>query len=312
MEDPQFEDRLQVVRESLQVHRQDCKSLGHPVHRASDAALLVGGASTKYKLNLHRRAAVAKHAGLHEDAPLSALRCTRGGRPRAGGLNNMTDEDLEKKAEDEIGDEVDQSILCKIDDLTAKVDLALGGLTLFANEELYAAPSAAHDSHCRIGDGFIGYDLNYDLVDQGAQTNSASTASASTSTDTLAWAFSGERLDAESQTVSGQLDTLGASNPAASCVKVSTEDAGSQAQVANVAVQTMALPRPRRHRCNGRATQTALLAPCKSDGNPDAHLAPSCMVEMASQTHLTLEHVLDYEGVRATMHALMLESKGVT
>ena len=66
-------------------------------------------------------------------------------------------------------------------------------------------------------------------------------------------------------------------------------------EVCNSASQTDPFWRPRRGRCNGRATQTDNVTGSSS---------------MGTQTTLTLEHVVDNDGVKSTVQLLLAESRG--
>lgn len=59
--DDMFEERVDVVRKSMSIHRQDCRELGFGVHKAANAAVLIGGTSLEEKLHAHRLAGTAKH-----------------------------------------------------------------------------------------------------------------------------------------------------------------------------------------------------------------------------------------------------------
>ena len=81
--DPVLAERVRATRQSMVLHRADCKALGQPVHSAAAAALAVGGADVAQKLAIHRQAGVAKHAELHTEKPLAEVRGQRGkGRRR--------------------------------------------------------------------------------------------------------------------------------------------------------------------------------------------------------------------------------------
>ena len=75
-----FDERVVAVKQSMAIHQSDCLELGFSVHRAADAAMLVGGASLQPKLRAHRLASTAKHEGMHSTVPLQLLRPRRGGR----------------------------------------------------------------------------------------------------------------------------------------------------------------------------------------------------------------------------------------
>ena len=69
--DPVLAERFISVKQSLSLHREDCKALYLPVHHAAVAAVRVGGADTISKLAAHKEAGLAKHAELHTEKPLA-------------------------------------------------------------------------------------------------------------------------------------------------------------------------------------------------------------------------------------------------
>jgi hypothetical protein len=120
-EDPPLAERARSIAHSLTVHRRDCQQLGHHVHSAAAAAVMVGGPDMRSKVKAHQAAGAAKHVDLHGDLPMSALKKKRGGKTRAflesetqdkfDGGDKVTDKVkqlMEEEVEAELKKEADQ------------------------------------------------------------------------------------------------------------------------------------------------------------------------------------------------------------